>query len=105
MSLPDLFMVTDAIRVLIREKASAAYNSSDPDSVDVTLLSPREGNDPTNPTVNVYLFHLFENAHYKNQPQRSGSGPIPIQHIPIGLDLHYVITVRVPESPTRVASE
>jgi hypothetical protein len=100
MPIPNLFLVTDAIRNLIESQASIAYSAA----VDVTVTSPQEES-TTNPSVNVYLFHLIEDAHYKNQPQRNGSGPVPIQHVPIGLNLHYVITVRVPDSPTRVASE
>jgi hypothetical protein len=105
MPLPDLYMVTNAIRSLIATQASLAYNGT-AGSVDVTVVSPQdESGTLTTPVVNVYLFHLIEDAHYKNQPARNGSGPVPIQHIPIGLDLHYVITVRVPDSDTRVASE
>jgi hypothetical protein len=101
MPIPNLFMVTDAIRNLIASQATIAYAGP----VDVTVVSPQEDSGSTNPSVNVYLFHLIEDAHYKNQPQRSGTGPVPIRHVPVGLNLHYVITVRVPESETRVASE
>ncbi|HVR19046.1 MAG TPA: DUF4255 domain-containing protein [Polyangiaceae bacterium] len=101
MPLPDLSLATAAIRNLIESRASIAYSAV----VDVTIVSPQEDNGSMNPSVNVYLFHIIEDAHYKNQPQRNGSGPIPIQHVPIGLNLHYVVTVRVPESETRVESE
>lgn len=99
MPLPDLHRVTKAIRALIEDKASLAFDGL-PGSVKTSGASPQDGVSGTDPVVNVYLFHLMENAHYKNQPPRKGSGPVPIQHIPIGLDLHYVVTTRVPDAGT-----
>jgi hypothetical protein len=99
MPLPDLHRVTKAIRTLIEDKASLAFDGV-PGSVKTSGASPQDSVSGTDPVVNVYLFHLLENAHYKNQPPRKGSGPVPIQHIPIGLDLHYVVTTRVPDAGT-----
>jgi hypothetical protein len=99
MALPDLHRVTRAIRTLIEDKASLAFDGV-PGSVKSSGASPQDSVSGTDPVVNVYLFHLTENAHYKNQPPRKGSGPVPIQHIPIGLDLYYVVTTRVPDAGT-----
>jgi hypothetical protein len=101
MPLANLFKVTKALQDLIGNKASARYAST----VGTSVLSPQEDLTVMTPVVNIYLHHLIENAHYKNQPPRNGSGPVPIQHTPIGLDLFYVLTVRAPDSPMRVAVE
>ncbi len=97
MPLPDLYQATRAIRRLIEVQASLAYNST-PGSVQTSAASPQDPALGTDPVVNVYLFHLIENAHYKNQPPRKGTGSVPIRLSPIGLDLHYVLTTRVPDA-------
>jgi len=103
MPLPDLYLVTKAIRNLVESKATDAYGAP----VGTTVVSPQETPDISTPVVNIYLFYLLENAHFKNDPPRNGSGPVPIQHVPIGLDAHYVFTVRVPgtDDDLRVAAE
>lgn len=104
MPLPDLWMVTAALQDVIKTKAAEAYLGAG--SVDVTVGSPQEEDTSgTTPIINIYLFHVIENAHYKNQPARTGSGPVPIQHIPIGLDVHYVLTVRAPDGAMRMQVE
>src|SRR5262245_11287342 len=45
--------------------------------------------------VSVYLYHVLESPEFKNlsPTSTSGTGPIPIQHVPMGLVLQYIITV------------
>ena len=100
MPLDSLSSVTRAIKQLIEPRATAAFGAT----VTVTPFSAQATPDSlaNGTVVNVYLFHVVENSHYKNQPPRGGSGPVPIQHVPLSLDLFYVINARVPASEEEI---
>lgn len=92
MPLDSISRVTEAVMDLIAPRATAKFGMA----VMTSPLSPQ--NAPSgSPFVNVYLFHVIESAHYKNQPPRRGSGDVPIQFVPLGLDLHYVVTTHIPD--------
>ena len=43
--------------------------------------------------MGLYLYHIAEDPHLKNQPPAGGSGdPAPVRYTPMGLILHYLLT-------------
>jgi hypothetical protein len=91
MPIDNVWLVTQAIRDMIKARTEPAMAAT----VNTTAEPPQAVTSGTN-LVSVYLFHLMEDAHHKNQPPRGGSGPIPIQHVPLGLTLYYVVTTQSP---------
>jgi hypothetical protein len=94
MALNDLSLVTDAIGNMIKARIQPTLAAT----VNPSPQSPQAFSTGTTGSniVSVYLFHLIEDGHHKNLPPRRGSGPVPIQHTSLGLNLHYVITAHHP---------
>ena len=91
MPIENIWLVTQSIRDMIKARTQPLMGAT----VTTTAEAPQAITGGTN-LVSVYLFHLLEDAHYKNQPSRSGSSSVPIQQVPIGLNLYYVITTLSP---------
>src|SRR4051812_8400351 len=91
MSLVNLYLVTQAlqrlldlnVRALLTRQGLAA-------TLDVTTMPPERVGAATN-TLNLHLYHLMEDAHYKNRaPLGRGSPSVALQ--PLTVSLYYILT-------------
>ena len=90
MAILDVSLVTKAIKRVIEEsvKISPAW-SPRPDPA-ISVLPPDKLSDGS---LGVYLYHISEDAHFKNQPPvGTSSDPVPVRYTPMALDLFYLIT-------------
>ncbi len=85
----DIALVTEALVNLINFHVTAS-----PEAGKVTPLSVS----PSPPdklqgdrTIGMYLYHITEEAQYKNQPPVPGNEP-PVRYTPMGLLLHYQLS-------------
>ena len=86
----DLSLVTDALVSLIDKYIKASQDrSSIVGSFDVSP-EPRDKL-KGDATIGVYLYHLTEDAHYKNLPSASADLP-PLRFTPMGLNLYYQVS-------------
>ena len=90
MAILNVGLVTKVIKRVIEEsvKDSSAW-SPRPDPI-ISVLPPdklEEG------TLGVYLYHISEDTHFKNQPPVGTSAdPVPVRYTPMGLNLFYLLT-------------
>jgi hypothetical protein len=89
MALLDLSLVTRSLVTLIREHAqsSPAWTSVQPPNVVPQPPDRLEGTD----VIGLYLYHVSEDAHYKNLPPPGNDRP-PIRYTPMALNLFYQVT-------------
>jgi len=90
MAILDVSLVTKAIRRLLEEsvKNSPAWNPR-PDPT-VSVLPPDK---LKSGSLGLYLYHVAEDSHFKNQPAAGTSAdPVPVRHNPMGLNLFYLLT-------------
>jgi hypothetical protein len=91
MSLLDLSLVSETLVRLVDEsiKASSAWPSGQ--TADVSGLPPDQlaGDN----ALGIYLYHLSEEAAYKNQTWPGRPQP-PMRFSPMGLNLYYVVSAR-----------
>ena len=89
MALLDLSLVTKSLVNLIREGVSASSAWPGTSVLNVSPLPPdRLAGDNV---IGFYLYHLMEDAHYKNLPAPSGNMP-PVRYTPMGLSLQYILS-------------
>lgn len=88
MALLDL---ADVTRALIR-LLEAGVKSSPAWSSDTVAISPNPPDQLEAGELGVYLYHLSEDAHFKNQPPPGADQP-PVRFTPMALDLHYQLSV------------
>jgi hypothetical protein len=89
MALLDVSLVTQTLMTLVREHvgASPAWTLVQPPTI-----SPHPPDRLTGTNViGLYLYHLCEDAHYKNLPSPGNDQP-PIRSTPMALDLSYQLT-------------
>jgi len=90
MAILDISLVTKAIRRLLEEsvKNSPAWTPR-PDPT-VSVLPPdklKAG------SLGLYLYHVSEDSHFKNQPPAGTSADaVPVRYTPMGLNLYYLLT-------------
>ncbi len=87
MALLDLSLVTRALVTLVREfiAASPQWTSPTPPNV-----FPQPPDALTDNSLGLYLIHVSEDPHYKNQPP-AGLGDPPVRFTPMALDLTYQV--------------
>jgi hypothetical protein len=87
----NLSLVTDALISLIDKyiRASPGW------PIGVTLNVSAEPRDKLTgeSTIGMYLYHITEDAHFKNLPPPSADLP-PIRYTPMGLNLYYQLSAR-----------
>jgi hypothetical protein len=77
-----------------------------PAGVEVTLLAPDEVNGPTDPTLNLFLYKVQENATLRNMDWQPVRGhPDSLAPPPLSLNLHYLMTAYARNSETTGNSE
>ncbi len=89
MALLNISLVTQALTTLISEyfRASPAWGATAP------TVSPQPPNLLTGDSIGLYLYHIAEDAHYKNLPALGNDTP-PVRYTPMGLNLFYQLTAR-----------
>lgn len=90
MAILNVGLVTKVIKRVIElsVKESAAWKPR-PDPI-ISVLPPDKLEDGS---LGVYLYHLNEDPHLKNQPPVGTSAdPVPVRYTPMGLNLFYLIT-------------
>lgn len=91
MPTPNLFLVTKTLTNLLTlnvEGLMTRYGYGTP--VNVSSMPPEKVGSATD-TLNLYLFHVMEATHYRNDPS-PGTGPSPISRNPLALSLYYILT-------------
>jgi len=87
MALLDISMVTQALIALIRE----SFNLSPAWSTAPPTISPEPPDRVNGDGLGFYLYHISEDAHYKNLPS-SGNGTPPVRYVPMALNLFYQLS-------------
>lgn len=91
MPLADLFLVTQTVARLLDLNVRAMLRRQGlPTTLEVTTMPPERVGAATN-TLNLHLYHLMEDAHYKNQPP-PGRGEPPVARQPLVVMLYYILT-------------
>jgi hypothetical protein len=97
MPIDNIAEVTQKIRDMIKARVDPFLA---PAAATTTSVSPQSVTSGTN-VVSVYLFHWVEDPFFKNQPPPpTGSGPVPVSHTPLALNLNYVVTAHNPDQTT-----
>ncbi len=88
----NLFLVTDTLRRLLQFNVEALLlrQTGAPQSVTVTAMPPERAGGATD-TLNLHLYHVMEDTHYKNLPPPGHGGP-PVARQPLALSLFYILT-------------
>ena len=98
MATANLFLVTQTLQRLIDLNVSALLlREGLPNAVNVTAMAPERVGAETN-TINLHLYHVVEDAHYKNQPP-TGAGHPPVARQPLVLSLYYILTAHHEMAP------
>jgi hypothetical protein len=85
----DIALVTQTLLSLIDKFVTSSPEAGKVTPLTVSPLPPdRLGGDRV---IGLYLYHVTEDAHYKNLPPPSPDQP-PIRYTPMGLDLYYLLT-------------
>jgi hypothetical protein len=85
----DIALVTQTLLSLIDKFVTSSPEAGKVTPLTVSPLPPdRLGGDRV---IGLYLYHVTEDAHYKNLPPQSPDQP-PIRYTPMGLDLYYLLT-------------
>lgn len=100
-----LSAVSERLRRLIWDEISA-----DPDDhglrafVDspntISLANPKETAENSANRLSLWLYHVSENEHQKNQPPARGNGNGPTPYTPLALNLFYLVTPFGPSKET-----
>lgn len=89
MTLLDLSLVTRSLVNLVRLHVTASPAWSAGTTLTVSPLSPDRLTGDN--TLGLYLYHLSEDAHFKNMPLPADS-QLPLRYTPMGLNLFYILT-------------
>jgi hypothetical protein len=85
----DVALVTQTLLSLIDKHVTASPEAGKVTPLTVSALPPdRLSGDRV---IGLYLYHVTEDAQYKNLPPPSGDQP-PIRYTPMGLNLYYLLT-------------
>ena len=87
----NLFLVTDTLTRLLRFNVQALLlRQNVAGAVTVTAMPPERAGATTD-TLNLHLYHVMEDIHYKNLPAPGTGGP-PVSRQPMALSLFYILT-------------
>jgi hypothetical protein len=89
MALLDLSLVTFALVELL--KAHIGNSPAWPAAVGAPLVTAQPPDQLAVKTLGVYLYHVSEDPHLKNQPPHGGDSP-PVRFTPMGLQLYYQLS-------------
>ncbi len=97
MALLDISIVTEALIDLIE----SAFNAQPLDNLIIATPSifPAPPAHLEETGIGMYLYHIAEDAHYKNLPP-PGRDPIPVRYTPMGLNLYYHLSANDDETTT-----
>ena len=89
MALLDISIVTRCLRKFLGDyfTRSSAWSGVAP------VISPRFYENINAGELGLYLYHLSEDAHFKNLPPPGRDDP-PVRYAPMGLNLYYQLTAR-----------
>jgi hypothetical protein len=85
----DISLVTQTLLSLIDKHVTSSPEAGKVTPLNVSALAP--DNLTGDRTIGLYLYHITEDAHYKNLPPPSADEP-PIRFTPMGLNLYYLLT-------------
>jgi hypothetical protein len=85
----DISLVTQTLLSLIDKHVTSSPEAGKVSPLTVSPLPPDKLTG--NHTIGLYLYHISEDAHYKNLPPPSDEFP-PIRYTPMGLNLYYQLT-------------
>jgi hypothetical protein len=92
MATVNLFLVTQTLQRLIDLNVRALlFREGLPTTVSVTAMPPERVGSETH-TINIHLYHVMEDPHYKNLPTPPGAGHPPVARQPLVLMLYYIVT-------------
>jgi hypothetical protein len=99
MALLDLSLVTKTLMNLLEKvfKTSPEWSTVDTPSYPPISASPPDS--LSDGSVGIYLYHISEDIHYKNQPSNGNDIP-PVRHAPMALNLYYLLTAKAPQDNT-----
>ena len=87
----NLFHVTDTLTRLLEFNVQSLFlRQGIVNSVTVTAMPPERAGAATD-TLNLHLYHVMEDAHYKNLTP-PGAGGTPVSRQPLALSLFYILT-------------
>jgi hypothetical protein len=87
----NLFLVTQTLQRLLEFDVRALLRRQGlPTNINITAMPPERVGAAAN-TLNLYLYHLMEDAYYKNRPPPGRGGP-PVSRQPLTLLLYYILT-------------
>ena len=87
----NLFLVTDTLTRLLEFNVQALLRRQNTIStVTVTAMPPERAGAATD-TLNIHLYHVMEDIHYKNLPPPGAGGP-SVSRQPMALSLFYILT-------------
>jgi len=87
----NLFLVTQTLQRLLDLNVRALlFRDGLPTNLNVTAMPPERVGAATR-TLNLHLYHLMEDAYYKNA-EPPGRGGVPVARQPLTLLLYYVMT-------------
>lgn len=87
----NLYLVTDTLRRLLQFNVGfLLFRQQNPANVIVTTMPPERAGGAQD-TLNLHLYHVMEEAQYRNAPT-PGSGGTPVSRQPLGLSLFYILT-------------
>lgn len=90
MPVGDLYSVTATLRRLLSLNVRRLMGGVPPEELNVTTMQPELIEDPSH-TINLHLYHVAEDAYYKNAPA-PGRGGVPASRQPMPLLLYYILT-------------
>jgi Pvc16 N-terminal domain len=91
MATGNLFLVTQTLTRLLDLNVRALLTRAGlPTTLNVSAMPPERVGSEAN-TLNLHLYHVVEDAHYRNDPPL-GSGGTPVARQPLGLSLYYILT-------------
>src|SRR5438132_7792403 len=87
MPLPDLSLATQTLSNLLERRVKSGLTAlGQPPAVTISALPADELTGDQ--TIGIYLYHVSEDAHFRNLPPLSQDQP-PVQFRPMGLNLYY----------------
>ena len=87
----NLFHVTDTLTRLLEFNVQALFRRQGiVNPVAVTAMPPERAGAATD-TLNLHLYHVMEDPHYRNLPP-PGTGGTPVSRQPLALSLFYILT-------------
>ena len=96
MALLDISLVTRALIRVVKAYVPQSGVWTGPTDWDEIPISPLPPDRLETGALGIYLYHITEDAHFKNQPATGADTP-PVRYTPMGLDLHYQLSVNAGE--------